>query len=524
MEVEGATTNETIEDEAATDFSLENAIIDTVYLGDIGQEGEEGTELNPYKSIQKAYEKLQLQKEDGTTVLGTIIIKGTAEIPAWATGESANKNVIIKGYDADSKIVMSADWSLQGETTITDVNIIATKADLHIYANGYNLILGTEGNNESLKTENENNYYPTVYGGSAEYLISSTNVTINGGIYQNIYGGSFGKDIDGSTNLVINYAVVNESVYGGSYGGVIGGNVETKINGGVYNISKVPTALSGGSKKYSNESININGNISGNVTFTIENSKVEYGYITGAAGSNNLGGKITLNIKEVTLCQNGIGNNKIFGFGYTGYTVANEVEINIDTIHGQPECIVGYSSLAVSESDITTNVTMNLSNIENTNIYGGTYNPNRQKINSTINMNNVQANLMISLEDTNYKDVSIKGNSNITINNEKNIVFSGILTGDGTGTLKLLDNSNLTVEGGIEGILNIDIAEDSNNETHYVDILSKKLESDEGYKLVSSNYDKKFINESISHWKFYKGDVAMQSNEKYVYLHATLRR
>ena len=167
---------------------------------------------------------------------------------------------------------------------------------------------------------------------------------------------------------------------------------------------------------------------------------------------------------------------------------------------------------------------MNLSNIENTNIYGGTYNHNRQKINSTINMNNVQANLMISLEDTNYKDVSIKGNSNITINNEKNIVFSGILTGDGTGTLKLLDNSNLTVEGGIEGILNIDIAEDSNNETHYVDILSKKLESDEGYKLVSSNYDKKFINESISHWKFYKGDVAMQSNEKYVYLHATLRR
>jgi len=210
---------------------------------------------------------------------------GTAEISSWASEDVAlNKSVIITGYNDESKITMNGDWTLQGNTTITDVKMVLAKDNLSIYANGYNLVLGTEGDKESLKIgEADNTYYPDVYGGSSTKALSAgTNLTINRGRYRYIYGGSNNQAITGNTNLTINYAIAEQSIYGGSNQGAITGSTDLNVGEKVI----VGGSIYGGSKS---------GTISQNTNLTITDAEVN-GSVYGGSESGTINGNTVTNI------------------------------------------------------------------------------------------------------------------------------------------------------------------------------------------------------------------------------------
>jgi len=418
---------------------------------------------------------------------------GTAEISSWASEDVAlNKSVIITGYNDESKITMNGDWTLQGNTTITDVKMVLAKDNLSIYANGYNLVLGTEGDKESLKIgEADNTYYPDVYGGSSTKALSAgTNLTINSGRYRYIYGGSNNQAITGNTNLTINYAIaeqsiyggsnqgaitgstdlnvgekvivggsiyggsksgtisqntnltitdaeVNGSVYGGSESGTINGNTVTNITAGRYGIIATSNgtnevAISGGSK---------NSSIAGNVNLTIENATIINGYVSGAGNSTGVSGTINLTINKIKLGDSGTQTNSIYGFGYAGGTNAcKDITITIKEITGKPQYIMGY---AYSDGGSPTGtITMNLSNINSTQteIYGGVYSGTQTAaVASTITTSNVKAKL---LSPGGITAKSIKSFS-ITVNGGSfsNGIYAGLGT-NSSASSNVVDNYN----------------------------------------------------------------------------------
>lgn len=622
-------TNEQTSENEATVNEAETNSEETVdiYLGECGQEGEEGTELNPYRFIETAFAALP---DSG----GKIIIKGYVEVENWASLEAAsNKDVIIEGYNNDSQIIMEGDWKLQGNTTIRNVKIIMseTKQNLAIHANGYNLTLGAEGLPESLKiSAKSQEYYPTVYGGST--------TTIHSGIYQNIYGGSKSQKITGDVDLKINYAVCYESIYGGSNTAEIVGNVNLNIEyanvkGNIYggsnsgkitgntdlNITNAEVGLSvyGGSYsaqlngtsttviqygKYGtlltdeNEIAISGGNNGGarqTVLLTINNATVINGCIAGAGASTDIQHPINMTIEKIKLGEDGQGTSSIYGYSYSdGTVVASDITMNIKEIEGRPKYIIGYCNTE-SATAMSGSITMDLSNINSTvtEIYGGSYNGTQtQAIPITITTNNVNAKLLsagglkdnsiksyeitvnggsftngiyagvgtnetvnviddennitlnsykgklifknkgatITLNNSNvttydissFRDVNIDKDSELSINDTKQVTFYGNLAGE--GTLRLEDNTTVSfVNKGITGPLEIDIIEDSDNTSSFVNIISGENETKEELYLNEEleGYTTEFI-EDISFWKFYIGDNAIQSVSDCVYINS----
>jgi len=493
-ETQGSTDEVVDNQEGVNDSTEELVIVDTVYLGNIGQEGEEGTESNPYKSIEKAFEKLQLQKSDGTSVTGNIIIMGTAEISNWASeAASLNKDVIIKGYNSESTIYMNGDWTLQSSVSITDVKVVLQKENLAIYANGYNLVLGAKGDKESLKIGEVNKeYYPDIYGGSSSKVLNTnTNITINAGKYRYIYGGSKGQAITGNTNVTLNYAIIEQTVYGGSNQAAITGSTDINIkeaivNGSIYGGSKdgnisqdtnleIAYVEANGSVYGGSENGNISGNtvatiadgkygiiatangenevaitggsksgsIGGNVNLTINNATIINGIVAGAGSSTGVTGSINVIIEKIKLGEEGNQTNSIYGYGYTGgANGCKDINITINEITGKPKYIMGYSYTDGGKASGT--IQMNLSNINSTGteIYGGVYTGTQtSSAASVITTNNVKAKLLSAGGTT---AGSIK-NYNITVNGGSfgNGIYAGISTDAVSNVLN--DNNTLSL-------------------------------------------------------------------------------
>ena len=583
----------------------DDEIIDVVYLGECGQEGEEGTELNPYKSIEAAFKKLPATG-------GKIIIKGTADIDSWGSSSVAtNKDVIIEGYNSESKINMLGNWVLQGNTQINNIKINMTEntKDLAIYANGYTLVIGTEGNNESVKISAKDGYYPHVYGGTNQANISrSTNVTIHSGTYQSIYAGSNNKNITGNTNLNITYAAVYGGVFGGSNTGTISGNTNVSIVTGIYGITLAndKLAVSGGAMAST---------INGTTTLTVADANVVGGYVAGA-GNASVKGAINTTLTNIKLGENGDGNASIYGAGYTGGSTARSsgVKLVIDGIEGNPKQIIGYANSGGANE--TGTVEMNLKNINSssTEIYGGMYNGTQTKgsiskitvenvkakvlsaggtvassiknynmtvnsgcnftqgiyagvstnsVSNVVNGNNTlrinsyggqssykklyfqnksatmylnnsyidgtekfyyaslymtNSKLQIGSLGSSFGQLSIDEKSELTIGTTKSITVNGKLSGK--GTFRVEDTSMLTILGGIDSNIKMDIIENENNAEHYINVIAnEKAEEDELYfNPERTNYKTDFTAGSTSYWKFYTGETGIVSKANCVYL------
>ncbi len=195
---------------------------EVVYVSAAGNDQNEGTQDSPYKTFSKALENV---KENGTlNVIGTV-------------------------KDGVKTVDLTEDITFENIT-------LAFESDAWLFANGHKLVV-----EETVTMPNA----ITVYGGSWWGIsVDSTNVTLLGGNYNRIYGGTFGGTVKGDTYLRV------------------GGNVNSTINAMNHNGEMY---IFGGNK---------DGKILGSTNFTFEgNAKANYVYggsenngVTIAEGSN----------------------------------------------------------------------------------------------------------------------------------------------------------------------------------------------------------------------------------------------
>ena len=185
-----------------------------VYVSANGNDQNAGTQDAPYQTFSKALENV---KENGTVnVIGTV-------------------------KDGVKTVDLTEDVTFENVT-------LTFEKDAWLFANGHKLVV-----EETVTMPNA----ITVYGGSWWGLpVDSTNVTLLGGQYNRIYGGTFGGTVNGDTYLRV------------------GGNVNSTINAMDHNGEMY---IFGGNK---------DGKILGSTNFTFEgNAKANYVY----GGSENNG-------------------------------------------------------------------------------------------------------------------------------------------------------------------------------------------------------------------------------------------
>lgn len=162
-----------------------------VYVSANGNDANAGTEIAPYKTFSKALESVM---ENGTiNIIGTV-----------RDG--------VKTVDLTEDVVFA---------NVT----LAFEQDAWLFANGHKLVI-----EETVAMPNA----ITVYGGSWWGIsVENTDVTLLGGNYNRIYGGTFGGTVIGDTNLRVGGSV-NTSIDESNHSGEIylfGGNKDGKILG-----------------------------------------------------------------------------------------------------------------------------------------------------------------------------------------------------------------------------------------------------------------------------------------------------
>lgn len=162
-----------------------------VYVSADGNDQNAGTETAPYKTFSKALESV--------TENGTVNIIGTVR-------------------DGIATVDLTEDVTFENVTLVFE-------SGAWLFANGYKLVI-----EETVTMPNA----ITVYGGSWWGIsVESTDVTLLGGNYNRIYGGTFGGTVKGDTNLRVG-GNVNTSIDESNHSGEIylfGGNKDGKILG-----------------------------------------------------------------------------------------------------------------------------------------------------------------------------------------------------------------------------------------------------------------------------------------------------
>ena len=162
-----------------------------VYVSANGNDANAGTEIAPYKTFSKALESV--------TENGTVNIIGTVR-------------------DGVKTVDLTEDVTFENVTLVFESNA-------WLFANGYKLLI-----KETVAMPNA----ITVYGGSWwGNSVESTDVTLLGGNYNRIYGGTFGGTVKGDTNLRVG-GNVNTSIDESNHSGEVylfGGNKDGKILG-----------------------------------------------------------------------------------------------------------------------------------------------------------------------------------------------------------------------------------------------------------------------------------------------------
>ena len=162
-----------------------------VYVSANGNDQNAGTQDAPYQTFSKALENV---KENGTVnVIGTV-------------------------KDGVKTVDLTEDITFENIT-------LAFESDAWLFANGHKLVV-----EETVTMPNA----ITVYGGSWWGIpVESTNVTLLGGNYNRIYGGTFGGTVKGDTYLRVG-GNVNSTINAMSHSGemyIFGGNKDGKILG-----------------------------------------------------------------------------------------------------------------------------------------------------------------------------------------------------------------------------------------------------------------------------------------------------
>ena len=182
----------------------------TIYVSSTGNALNGGEEINSPTTLEAAIKNIDLIKEiilldditfSGSDLPGDITIKGTTSNVVLTLGEKVNLTDSLK----------LDNLKLAAETTTT------------FYANGFDFEI-----TDTVTSEKRLN----VYGGGNRKSVENTNITLNGGLYNLIYGGCELATVKGNTNVT-----VGGNVNAGD--GIDDGNTSTlspcRIFGGSYN-------------------------------------------------------------------------------------------------------------------------------------------------------------------------------------------------------------------------------------------------------------------------------------------------
>ena len=219
----------------------------------------------------------------------------------------------------------------------------------------------------------------SAYGGSAYGTVNDkasssslstykTNVNVNGGNINNVFGGGKGDDdntpyVTGDVTLTINNGTVNNAFGGNDASGMPNGTVKVYLNGGT-----VGSVYGGGNKTavtntYVYQSGSTCQNIFGgsNESGDVESSNISVtgGDTTNLYGGNNVGG--STKDTSITVTSGTIGS--LYGGGKKADTTTTDIDVQNGTITN----IYGGGE----EANVTDNTSINITNGTITNIYGG---------------------------------------------------------------------------------------------------------------------------------------------------------
>ena len=290
----------------------------------------------------------------------------------------------------------------------------------------------------SITTDNNSLQVNALYGGSSLGLVNtngSTKISIDGGTFNNIYGGGEGDNTtvpvsNGNINVIINSGIIT-NVYGGNnLAGIPSGNINVYLKGGT-----IANAFGGGSSSsvnISNIYLQDNANVGymyggSNTSGTVNtaNVYVENGSCNYVYGGNNSGGKT---VKSNVMATGGTVIS-IYGGGREAITDDTDVEINgviATDVYGGGE-----------KASITNKTNINMISGTITNIYGG----------SNISGEVPSTNIIATGGTTDY----IYGGGKLAGIGKSNIEINGITSSyvfGGGERASVNDNTNISVLSG----------------------------------------------------------------------------
>ena len=285
-----------------------------IYVKQIHDGVENGSESNPYKSFSTAYE----QAKDGDT----IVLNGNVTILGQGSDGAApficKKNITIEGMEGtDATLNSRTSFQLEADVVLKNFawSFPGVSVDNRgIFLNGHKLVM----NNVSVESSTEKSW-PTVYGSSSE--------SINNNDSELVVDNTTGKN------------TIFENIYAGSYTGNYTGNVTLKLNSGVKILEDI----------YAN---GVNGGVNGNINISIENIVANSFKKASNLGQANL----TLNN------YNGMAGTTILGFKditLNNSSIKINDESNFDEVNGSLS-LLGDSKLDISAKTNTLDIKGNL--------------------------------------------------------------------------------------------------------------------------------------------------------------------
>ncbi len=263
----------------------------TVYVSSSGSADNSGESVGSPTTFATAYS--DIDNIDTIIVIDDITY---SEPPAH------NGMVTIKGNADGINLTLSNAVNLQGDLTISNVNIIREKDNYHIYANGHSLIVDEDVTSSQRLI---------AFGGTnGKAYTGDTDITLLGGTYDWVCGGSSNANLIGNSNIVFggnaNIGDTIESkccVYGGGNNSNVTGETNVTLSGNavcqyVFGGSRITTTSVTGSPQKLN--VNITGGNAMNVYGGTENYELNgcdvNVIMTGGTVEGVFGGSIGANL------------------------------------------------------------------------------------------------------------------------------------------------------------------------------------------------------------------------------------
>lgn len=262
-----------------------------------------------------------------------------------------------------------------GTTTTSNVNIEGTVAN-NVYAGGKGS--GTTVTTANLNISTGADIKGNAFGGAEEGAVGASNIKLNGGKANNVFGGSDKASISGAVKIESSTDSFAKNIYGGCNSSGSIGSLSMSLAGKAENVFMGGNATPAGSKDITGEAkidvttneANIIGNIYGgsNSTGLVTSPAINIsGYVTNVYGGGK-GSSTTTNTPSVTIKSGGHVTGSVYGGGEEGITHGTTVILDDGSIVN--DAFAGGNKVGVNGTVAIIASTGSKAN----NIYGGSNN------------------------------------------------------------------------------------------------------------------------------------------------------